>query len=116
MQYLISYILVFMIIFIILYIFEFILKDKKNNLGTTKSFNFIVKKYNLNMDRQRVRILSKLIILSNAFIISIPVMLIMMIKIEYYLILIISFVIFIILILIFYNLLGFILVKKGWKK
>lgn len=97
-----------------IYIFDFTIKHKNNSLGTQRSFQFIVKKYDLNMNKQRVRLLSKIICFVNAFIISIPITIIMVLDIDYYISLFISFVLFIILILVCYNILGSILKKKGW--
>lgn len=114
MEYLLWYIIIFLIIFIIYYLFDFRVKEKKDNLGLSKSFYFITKKYALNMDKKRVRTLSKILVLANSFIISIPIFLVIFNEINYFVILIISFFIFIVLILIVYNLIGYILKKKGW--
>ena len=45
----VTYFMVLVVLILILYIFEFLIKDKKNGLGTTKSFQFIVRKYNLDI-------------------------------------------------------------------
>lgn len=112
----VTYFMVLIVLVLVLYIFEFLVKDKKSSLGTTKSFQFIVRKYNLDMNKQRVRLLSKLIILVNSFILSVPITLMLILEINYYLLLFISLIVFIVLLLSLYNLLGYILVKKGWKK
>ncbi len=114
MEYIFSYLIILMVLFLAIYIFDFTIKHKNNSLGTQRSFQFIVKKYDLNMNKQRVRLLSKIICFVNAFIISIPITIIMVLDIDYYISLFISFVLFIILILVCYNILGSILKKKGW--
>lgn len=112
----VTFIMVFIVLILVLYVFEFLVKDKKNKLGTTKSFQFIVRKYNLDMNKMRVRTLSKLVIIVNSFILSVPITLMLAIDINYYLMLVISLVVFIILLLSLYNLLGYMLIKKGWRK
>lgn len=114
MEYFLWYVLILLVIFLVLYIFDFIRKDKKDNLGLAKSFQYIVAKYDLNMDKKRVRTLSKIIVFVNSFIISIPFTLVLFLEINYVLSLVVSFVIFIILILSLYNLVGYVLKKKGW--
>ena len=114
MKYLLWYIILFLIIFVVLYIFDFVIKDKKDNLGLSKGFRYITKKYNLNMDKSRVRILAKIIVLANAFILSIPMYVVFVFDLNYFAILGISFIIFIILFITIYNLIGCILKKKGW--
>lgn len=114
MRYLLGYIILLLIIFIIVYVLTFMLKDKKNELGLSKSFRFITKKYDLKMDKRRVRTLSKIIAVANTFILSIPLYMVLVLNINYILSLAISLVIFIVLILIVYNLIGYILKKKGW--
>ena len=87
----VTYFMVLVVLILILYIFEFLIKDKKNGLGTTKSFQFIVRKYNLDMNRMRVRTLSKLIIVVNSFILSVPIFLMLVLEVNYYLMMLISF-------------------------
>lgn len=114
MKYLLGYIILFLIIFIIVYVFTFLMKSKREELGLSKSFRFIKNKYNLKMDKKRVRILAKVIAVANTFILSIPIYLVLVINIDYIFSLVISLVIFIVLILVVYNLIGYILKKKGW--
>lgn len=103
-----------MVIFLILYVVEFIIPDKKGTLGESKVFYFITRKYNLDMNKKRVRLLSKIIVIGNTFILSIPIMIVLFINLEYLVALGLAFIIFIPLILIVYNLIGYILKKKGW--
>lgn len=114
MQYILWYVILLMLIFLVLYIVEFIIPDKKDTLGSSKVFNFITKKYNLQMTKKRVRLLSKIIVVVNAFIISIPVMIVLFIDLSYVEALLIALIIFVPLILISYNLVGIFLKKKGW--
>lgn len=114
MQYILWYVILLMLIFLVLYIVEFIIPDKKDTLGSSKVFNFITKKYNLQMTKNRVRLLSKIIVVVNAFIISIPVMIVLFIDLSYVEALLIALIIFVPLILISYNLVGIFLKKKGW--
>lgn len=114
MEYILWYIIIFMIIFLVLYIWDFYMPSRKDTLGDSKVFKFITKKYNLNMDKKRVRTLAKIIVTANSFILSIPMTLVLFIKLNYFESLGISLVIFIALILIIYNLIGYCLKKKGW--
>lgn len=114
MEYILWYIIIFMIIFLVLFIWDFYIPSRKDTLGASKVHKFITRKYNLSMDKKRVRTLAKIIVLSNSFIISIPMTLILFINFNYFASLGISFIIFIILILIIYNLIGYCLKKKGW--
>lgn len=114
MRYLLGYIILLLIVFIIVYVLTFILKDRKDELGLSKSFRFITKKYDLKMNKKRVRTLSKIIALANTFILSIPIYMVLILNIEYMLSLVISLVVFIVLILVVYNIIGYILKKKGW--
>lgn len=112
----VTYFMVLVVLILVLYIFEFLIKDKRSQLGTTKSFQFIVRKYNLDMNRMRVRTLAKIIIVVNSFILSVPIFLLLVMDINYYLLMFISLIVFVVLLLSLYNLLGYILGKKGWKK
>ena len=114
MEYLLSYIIIFLVILCVLYIFEYSIKDKNESLELQKSFRFIKKKYNLKMDKIKTKKLSKIIVIANAFILSIPIYIVMYCNLGYLQVLGISFLIFIVLMLFIYNLIGFILKKKGW--
>lgn len=114
MEYIFSYLLILLVLFLAVYIFDFTIKSKNNSLGMQRSLQYIVKRYDLSMNKLRVRLLSKIICFVNAFIISIPVAIIIIWDIDYYISLIVSFVIIIVLMLVCYNLLGSILKKKGW--
>lgn len=114
MKYVVIYISTFTLIFLLLYIFQFIRNEKKNKLGEDKAFYFITQRYHLKMNKERVRILSKIIVANNSFIISIPVFLCLVLNIKYVYLLLISLVLFIVLILLSYNLIGKLLKKKGW--
>lgn len=114
MQYVMTYLVVLFVVFLIMYVTLYIIPLKKDNLGLHKSFQFIVRKYNLNMDKNRVKILSKAIVFINSFILSLALMMVLFLEINTYILFILVFVMFIILILSLYNLLGLILRKKGW--
>lgn len=114
MQYLLWYVIIFMVILLVLYIVEFHIPNAKEMLGCSKVFRFITKKYDLSMNKSRVRVLSKVIVVANAFILSIPMMLVLFVKLSYFEAIGISLVIFIALILGIYNLIGYMLKKKGW--
>lgn len=114
MRYLLGYIILFLIIFIIVYFITFILKARKDELGLSKSFRFITKKYDLKMDKKRVRTLSKIISIANTFILSVPIYMVLVLDIEYMVSLIISLMVFIVLILVVYSLIGYVLKMRGW--
>ena len=75
---------------------------------------FIQKKYKLKLDDKKIDALSKIIIIDNTLIISIAIELILRWNINYFVLAGVSFVLFIVLIIISYNLIGYILKKKGW--
>ena len=66
------------------------------------------------MDDKKIDALSKIIIIDNTLIISIAIELILRWNINYFVLAGVSFVLFIVLIIISYNLIGYILKKKGW--
>lgn len=66
------------------------------------------------MNKKRVRALSKIIAVANTFILSVPIYMVLVLNVEYLLSLVISLLVFIVLILVVYNLIGYILKKKGW--
>ena len=109
-----EFMIIFFVIFVINYFINYILKNKHNNLIDNQALMFITKKYKLKLDDKKTKLLSKIIIIVNSLIISIPIELILRLNIKYLYSIIISFILFIFLILISYNLLGYILKKKGW--
>lgn len=109
-----EFLIVFLIIFIINYLLNYLFMKKNDNLIANKAFNYIVLKYKLKLDNKKINILSKVIIIINTIIISIPIEIILRWNFNYYLVISVSFILFIVLILISYNLLGYILKKKGW--
>ncbi len=114
MQYLLWYLIIFLIILLVLYILEFYIPDKKNTLGNSKVYNFISKKFNSNMGKHRVTILRYIMVRDNTFILSITIMMVLFVTLNYMEVLGISLLIFTVLILIVYNFIGYILKKKGW--
>lgn len=114
MKYILSFCVVYFVIFIGLYLGFYWLRLKRETLGTNRAFRVLVKKYDLKMNKERVKYLSKLLVLVNTFIIAIPVTLFLYVDMNYFLILLISFVIFMILLLTSYKLIGVMLKKKGW--
>ena len=114
MKYLIQYIILFLILFIVLYVVEFIMRDKNESLSLSKNFRFIKKKYKLKMDVKRTRLLSKILVVVDTFILSVPIFIMLFTDLSYFKMLGMSFFIFIILFVSLYNLVGYILKKKGW--
>ena len=114
MNFLINFLITYAIIFIILFLFDYCLRLKGNRLGGTKAFQFIEKKYKLSMNKKRAKKLALTLVIFNSLIISIPIALMLTYEINIFLMLIIAFIIFILLILIIYNLIGYILKRKGW--
>lgn len=88
---------------------------KKNDaLISNKALLYIQKKYKLKLNDKRINLLSKILIVDNTLIISIALELIIRLNINYLVLAVISICLFIILILVSYNLIGYILKKKGW--
>lgn len=108
MKYLIIYLLELLVLFII-----FLINKKRKVLGLNKALQYIDKKYDINMNENRVNKLSFILVLVNSVIIGIPSC-IALTNINYWLLLAISLIWFIISILVFYNLIGIIL-KKKWE-
>lgn len=113
-----KYLVVFLIIFIIIYLFFFLcsylISKKRNTLGTNKAFRFIVHKYDLKMNEEHTKKLSLLLVLGNSVILSSTLTVMWFLNTSIIVKMIISFIIFIIEFLIIYNLIGYILKKKGW--
>lgn len=114
MDYVVIYILILVVSLIPMLAITYYIPLKKDNLGSQSAFKYIVKKYDLSMDKKRVRLLSKLIAVVNTFIISIPIAMVLFGNMRRMWVFILSFVIFVVGIVSLYNLLGFILKKKGW--
>ena len=114
MQYVVLYLFVLMLCLIPMYLITYYRPLKRDSLGTNAGFKFIVKKYDLSMDKKRVRLLSKIICIVNSFILSVPIYIVLFVDIKRIYIFIISFVVFMIGILVSYNIIGSILKKKGW--
>lgn len=114
MEYIFYYLVVLLLSFIAVYVITYVIPAKKNTLGAQGAFQFVVKKYDLNMDKKRVRLLSKILAFINSFIISIPITIVLFIELDRWLIFLASFILFVIMMLCLYNLIGFILKKKGW--
>lgn len=114
MEVLLTFLISFFVILIVNYIFNYIIKGKNKKLGTQPSYTYIVKKYKLNMDKQKTKTLSKLIVFINSLIIAIPITVFMFVKMHIALVCVISFVLFILLMFSLYNIIGIVLKKKGW--
>ena len=114
MEFIVMYFLVLILSFLPIYVITYYIPLKRDTLGMQSSFKFIQKKYDLSLDKKRARLLSKIIAFTNAFILSIPVMLVLFADIKRIYLFGIAFVVFIVGIVGLYNLIGFILKKKGW--
>lgn len=114
MDYIFYYLAILLLSFVGVYIITYIIPAKKNTLGAQGAFQFVVKKYDLNMDKKRVRLLSKILAFINSFIISIPITIVLFVELDRWIIFLASFILFIVMMLGLYNLVGFILKKKGW--
>lgn len=119
MQYVGYYFIELFIIFIFMYIFNYILKKKKNKLGSSAGFRYIEKKYNLNMDKKRADTLAKIIVLTDSILLSVPIyMCLFVLNMNSLLKMIglfaLTFIFCIIFVIFSYNMIGKILKKKGW--
>lgn len=120
--------IIFLLLFIIVFIFDYFIvnkkylkrlngkikKKKKNNELT--EISYLVGKFNLDKSKININRLLIVIALINAFIISIVSVSVMLIKINIILQLLIGFILLISLIYSLYEILGRILVKKGYGK
>ena len=114
MEIIVMYFVILILCCLHIYVITYYIPLKKDTLGNQSSFKYILHKYDLSLDKKRARLLSKVIALTNAFILSIPVMLVLFLNIKRIYIFGIAFVVFVIGIVGLYNLIGFILKKKGW--
>lgn len=112
--YFIWYMFLFLVLYLFMFIFMYIVPLKKKILESNKGLQFITLKYKLNLTKKRTEKLTKLLVLVNTIILSIPAYLVFVLNIKKIYIVIASFVLFIVLILVSYNLIGKILKKKGW--
>lgn len=109
-----EFVIIAFIVFIINYLINYVHMKKNDALISNKALLFIQKKYKLKLDDKKINLLSKIIIVVNTLIISIAIELILRWNTNYFILAAISFVLFIVLILVSYNLIGYILKKKGW--
>lgn len=109
-----EFIIIAFIVFIINYLINYVYMKKNDALISNKALLFIQKKYKLKLNDKRINILSKMLIIINTIIISISIEIILRVNINYFLLLLIVFILFIVLMLLSYNLLGYVLKKKGW--
>ncbi len=114
MKYVLVYLLVLVIILAVFLIFNQVIRKKQDELGLQKSSKYIIKKYKLKDNKSNRNKLSVIMDVVDSFILSIPVFMIIEFDINYWLMVGISLVIYIVLMLIMYNLVGYILSKKGW--
>lgn len=97
----------------ILFFGYYIFMKIRKKLVQNKALKIIVKKYDLDMDDRKIKILSRIMVIVNTLILAIPLTVAYLIS-NYIILVIVSFVIIVILILLFYNLIGYVLKKKGW--
>lgn len=109
-----EFVIIAFIVFIINYLINYVHMKKNDALISNKALLFIQKKYKLKLDDKKINLLSKIIIVVNTLIISVAIELILRWNTNYFILVATSFVLFIILILVSYNLIGYILKKKGW--
>lgn len=109
------FIIIFLIILIIMYIFDYKLRIKHNKIGTQNSYKYIMRKYKLKLKYvYQKKDLSLYITIINSFILSILIYLTLILDINYILKIVLGILITILLILIQYNVLGYVLQKKGY--
>lgn len=109
-----EFVIIAFIVFIINYLINYVHMKKNDALISNKALLFIQKKYKLKLDDKKINLLSKTIIVVNTLIISVAIELILRWNTNYFIVAATSFVLFIVLILVSYNLIGYILKKKGW--
>lgn len=115
MKYIVMYLGIFSLLFLIDYLFTYFIFVKKNRLAEQKSFYFIVRKYNLKMNKERKTTLGKLIVLVNSFTLSIPVFYVIAIdKMAFWLELVITGLYSVFMLVFLYCLVGKMLKKRGW--
>ena len=109
----IKIILLYILLVIVQYLYFHIIN--KNIYKQLKNVNYINKKYNLNLSGNELKKLSIYLILIDSFIICVPLVIFIFLKVNYFIKLLITSVLFIVLILTLYNTLGNILKKKVGK-
>jgi hypothetical protein len=115
-----NYLLYFGIIFIIIFLFYFLvlnrIKLKKQNYNKIGEINYLIKKFKLDPHKINYRLVANIVALINAFIIAFVCVVISLIDISFIWQMLIGFVLLFALIYALYEILGRILVKKGWGK
>ena len=114
MRYLICYLITYVFLLVILFIFTYLFPRKSQRLGLNKGLQFILKKYDLTRTKDNIEKISKILVFTNAFILSGPITLVLVSNLSIFYVIGISLVLFLVLIFGLYNFIGFILKKKGW--
>lgn len=112
-----KYIVVFIMLYVIVFLFfllGYFINKKRGTLGLNKAYHYIVFKNGFKMNEKRVLLLSKILAFSNSLILSLVLTLMWFLDISIIWMMIISFIIFIVSLFITYNLIGYILKRKGW--
>lgn len=109
-----EFFIIFFLVFLVNYLINYVHKKKNDDLLSNRALSFIIKKYKIKLNDKKINILSKIIVVVNTLIITIPVEMIIRFEFNYFIVIAISFISFIVLILVSYNLIGYILKKKGW--
>lgn len=114
MKYIIMFVVSFLVVYFA-YLLTIILNKKKlKKFETSNQASYFVKKYNVKVSDKNVKLLANLVALSNAFIISITLIIIDLVP-NYILKVLVAFVIIIPLILVLYHIVGLVMLKRGNK-
>ena len=114
MKYIIMFVVSFLVVYLA-YLMTVILNKKKlKKFETSNQALYFVKKYNVKISDKNVKLLANLVALSNAFIISITLVIIDLVP-NYILKVLVAFVIIIPLILVLYHIVGLVMLKRGNK-
>ncbi len=116
MKYFLYFIVIFIIIFIIQFCFVNLKKIKKKKYNKIGEINYLVIKFKLDPKKIKYKNLSTITCSLNALIISFTSVIIIFIDIAFIWKMLIGFVLLFMLIYATYEILGRMLVKKGWKR
>lgn len=114
MFYVLWYIMLFVVLYFFMFIFMYVIPKRKGTILGNKGLTYITLKYKLKIDKKKTNKLMRLLVGANAFIVSVPMYMAFFVPTRPIYMVIVCSMLFIVLIVTIYNLIGYILKKKGW--
>lgn len=111
MKYIIIFFIIFIIVYLVMYLYN---RLSKHDYSDNQALIYVVKKNKLKMNLERNRLLTKVLMIDNSVIVSIPIEFVLFSKLKFGYILLISLGTFVTLMLLTYSLIGKYFKKVGW--